>query len=347
MSPTSFDSVLETPPISANDGRSIGRSREGRPIVGYRIGPPFAGRPTGGPPSDDDEIVSVTLLGGCHADEPVGPWMLRRLAAWLLALPSDAELRRRFAWTIVPHANPDGEARNESWAGRDEGNAVDPGRAFDFECYRDRRIREAPGDDIEFGFPSHAQDLEARPENRAIAAFFEASASMAGPARLHASFHGMGFSGGPWFLLDRLWIDRTQSLRRVLADRVADMGYSLHDVQRNGDKGFTRIERGFCTCPDSDSMRDHFLVRGDPETASLFRPSSMEFATRLAPGALTVVSEMPLFIVPGAGDTIEPNDPILDHFRAHAEPHPSPMPVRDQMSLQLSFLEEALRAVTN
>ncbi len=344
MTPTRarFGAVLDTPAIPVQDGRRIGSSREGRSVLGYRIGTPFSNRAT--PPG---AIVSVTLLAGCHADEPVGPWMLRRFAAWLLSLPDDDDLRRRFAWTIVPHANPDGEARNETWSGRDDDASVDPSRTFDLERYLARRIREQPGDDIEFGFPTDSDDLRARPENRAIAAFFESSASIAGPAHLHASFHGMGFSGGPWFLLERRWIDRTEALRHSLAGRVAEMGYALHDVQRNGDKGFSRIERGFSTCPDSVSMRDHFLVRGDSDTASSFRPSSMEFTKRLDPGALTVVSEMPLFIVPGAGDTIEPTDPVMDRFRERAEPAPSPMRVRDQMSLQLALLEESLRAISN
>ena len=45
-------------------------------------------------------------------------------------------------------------------------------------------------------------------------------------------------------------------------------------------------------------MRRHFLDRGDPETAAVFRPSSMEYVRSLGGDPLTFVSEMPLFLLP-------------------------------------------------
>ncbi len=79
------------------DLEEIGRSLDGRPIAAWRGGQ--------GP-------LSVSLVAGCHADEPVGPATLRRLARWLASRrehePAVAEVR----WSIVPHANPDGEAAN-------------------------------------------------------------------------------------------------------------------------------------------------------------------------------------------------------------------------------------------
>ena len=50
----------------------IGRSRDGRPIGAWR-----GGR---GP-------LSVSLVAGCHADEPVGPTTLRGLSGWLATRP--------------------------------------------------------------------------------------------------------------------------------------------------------------------------------------------------------------------------------------------------------------------
>ena len=40
------------------------------------------------------------------------------------------------------------------------------------------------------------------------------------------------------------------------------------DVDRGGEKGFSRIDRGFTTRPDSRAMAAYFLARDDPETAA-------------------------------------------------------------------------------
>jgi hypothetical protein len=216
-------------------------------------------------------------------------------------------------------------------------------------------MREKPGDDMEFGFPRSPEDDGARPENRAVAAFLAGGA----PFDLHASFHGMAFASGPWFLIEPAWIDRTAGLRQSLRERVKSMGYRVFDVDRGGEKGFRRIDEGFTTRPDSRSMVAYFEERGDPEMAAKFRPSSMEHVRSLGGDPFTFVSEMPLFLRPlPEGDTGRPDDPV---FRAWLErtalagPEEVKvgmeeagvrgMPLRDQMRLQLAFLEEGLRAV--
>lgn len=272
----------------------------------------------------------MSLVGGAHADEPVGPLTLDRLAGHLASLPEDDPLVTDWSWWIVPHVNPDGAAINAAWS---EHLVPLPGggEGYDLGLYRQSVVRELPGDDIEFGYPRGPQDSGARPENRAVADFLATGA----PFALHGSFHSIGFATGPWFLLERTWRARTVELRRNLADRVRQAGYQLHDVDRGGEKGFTRIEEGFTTRPDSESMRDHFLAEGEPETAALFRPSSMELVRSLGGDPLTFVSEMPLFLTPAAGSTGSgaPDEEIR------------PMPLGDQMTFQLAFLEECLRAV--
>ncbi len=342
-----IDEILRTPPLPADAGDEIGRSREGRPIHGLRFGR--------GP-------WHVSLIGGCHADEPIGPWTLRRLARRLAEADDADPLLAELRWTIVPHANPDGEHRNRSWAGDDPGTlgTQDLGRGFALEPYLRDRVRELPGDDIEFGFPRDSDDADARPENRAVAGFLGRAVADAGSLALHASLHGMGFAAGPWFLLDRAWNDRTATLRRHLASRATSLGYVLHDVERQGDKGFHRIERGFCTRPDSKSMQKHFLDHGNPDTAALFRPSSMEIARRLDDDCLTLVTEMPLFLVAGAAEQIRPADPVMDRFRTDVLPRlqlaaagggegpserPRAMPIGDQMRLQLETLASGIEAV--
>ena len=174
----------------------------------------------------------------------------------------------------------------------------------------------------------------------------------------------MSFAAGPWFLLEPAWEDRTLAMRDELRGAVADAGYEVHDVDRGGDKGFRRIDRGFTTRPDSVAMAAHFRERGDAETAALFRPSSMEYVRSLGGDPLTLVSEMPLFLVPanqyqaGTGDPLRPaavaelsavaaggaaDDAVREHARQAGI---RPMPLRDQMRFQLAYLDAALRTVS-
>ncbi len=333
-----IDEILGAPPAPAGGGVPIGASRQGRDVEGFRIG-------TG--------ARSVSLIAGCHADEPVGPAMLDRLAAWLLAQPASAPVVAELSWYLVPHVNPDGEARNARWTREvfgEEGAIIAPG--IDVGRHLGHTVREPPGDDVEFGFPKASGDTGARPENRAVASFLRSGA----PIALHASFHGMSFAAGPWFLIEAAWADRTAAMRQGLRRRVRELGYALHDVDRGGEKGFHRIDEGFTTRPDSRAMRAHFEALGDPATAALFRPSSMEFVRSLGGDPLTLVSEMPLFLVPvehyRGGDVVWPAvlgdlttdfDPQRIRERA-AERDVVAMPILDQMRLQLEFLQAGLAA---
>ena len=255
----------------------------------------------------------------------------------------------------MPHVNPDGEARNAAWSdvtlpAVDHRGAED--RVYDLPLYLRYVIRERPGDDVEFGFPHGEDDTEARPENRAVASFLAAGA----PFHLHGSFHSIAFATGPWFLIEPAWVERTAVLREALRERVRALGYQLFDVDRGGEKGFRRIDEGFSTRPDSVSMRRFFEERGEPATAALFRPTSMEHVRSLGGDPLTLVSEMPLFLRPlEDGETGRPDDPRFRAWRERLAFLPDDeirqsgargMPIRDQMRLQLGFLEEGLRAVT-
>lgn len=346
--------LLDLEPLLAPDiappppaGEPIGRSREGRELFGHRFGQ--------GP-------RRVSLIGGCHADEPVGPAMLDRLATHLATLDDDAPALRDHTWCLVPHANPDGEARNTPWTSPAfDAPGADLGQSLDLRTYLRRVIREPPGDDVEFGFPRGTDDDGARPENRAIADFLRPH----GPFVLHASFHGMAFAAGPWFLIEHDWAGRTGAMRDRLRHGVKALGYGLHDIDRRGDKGFHRIDEGFTSRPDSRAMVEHFETLGDHATASLFRPSSMEWVRSQGGDPLTLVSEMPLFLSPAelyhgeelirpralgelrllAEKTVEGDDESIRAFeRRAAEIDVRPMPLRDQMRLQLEFLLAGLTA---
>lgn len=334
--------VLAAPRIPRDSGRILGPSRDERPVRGFRFG--------SGP-------LAVSLLGGCHADEPVGPRLLRHLVSYLSELDEDDPVLTTYQWWIIPHINPDGERRNAVWAD-------DDAAAYDLGRYLEGVVRELPGDDIEFGFPRAEDDARARPENRAA---FDWWRTCDRPFVLHVSLHGTRFIAGPWFLIEEAWSDRCEPLKRACAERVAELGYVLHDVERHGEKGFVRLERGFHTRPDSRLMIRHFEELGDLETAGRFRPSSMETIRALGHDTLTLVPEMPLFITPGVGETLGPPDPVAAQWQervsgwtadlqatgdrraiteAGAEAGILSMSVRDQMDLQWTFILAGLELAT-
>jgi hypothetical protein len=265
----------------------------------------------------------------------------------------------------MPHINPDGARRNLYWQ-------RDGAEFYELPAYLAGVVRELPGDDIEFGFPTEAGDPETRPENRAALRWWKGAD---GPFAMHASLHGTGFGAGPWFLIEPAWRERCERLMEKCAEATERLGYLLHDVERCGEKGFFRIAPGFCTRPDSRYMRKHFLDLGDETTAGRFRPSSMETVRALGGDPLTLVSEMPLFITPGVGAALGPPDPSavmwrerLERWRERlrlsetaeervpdaevrgveaeaAKAGLRPMPVPDQMRLQWTFICAGLEQV--
>ncbi len=336
-----FESILNSAP--AEGGECIGLSRELREILAFRIG-------SGG--------LRVSLIGGCHADEPTGPLFLRHLCSYLLSLPKDDLLVRDYEWWVIPHLNPDGEARNEAWC--DSSHATS-----DLVSYLRHSQREAPGDDIEFGFPSSLDDVSARPENRCAHRWWSEAE---GVFHCHGSLHSMHLAAGPWFLIEPAWVSRCDKFINNCRDEVLNRGYRLHDVQRNGDKGFHRIAEGFCTRPDSEQMAQYFLSRNDVEMATRFRPSSMESIRSLGGDAFTFVSEMPVFIAPGIGENIGPPDLVaerwktrLGSWRAELQSSASEqkvrdessalglvaMPLREQMRFQWLMIAEAINMVSD
>ncbi len=254
-------------------GEVIGHSEAGRPICGTVIG---------------DGPRRVSLVAGAHSDEPVGAETLRLLCE----RRSDAATQRRwgeFTLVIVPHVNPDGEAKQRAWL-----------EAWpDPLAYLTHRLREAPGRDVEFAYP------EGRPENAVVSAFLADH----GPFDLHLSLHGMAVATGGWHLIERSWADRTAELRQRYAKAMRDAGLERFDWDRGGDKGFDYLGPGFATTPRSDAMREHFLRMGDDETAAKFGLNSMEYVRTLGNDPLCMVTELPLWVIQAAGIEDEPGDP--------------------------------------
>jgi hypothetical protein len=306
----------------------IGTSEEGRPILGAVVG-------TG------DQTVS--LIAGNHADEPVGPETLRTLLADGLGAPDVwGDVRERFRFVIVPHTNPDGEARNRPWIDR----WPDP------VAYLRHVVREAPGRDLEFGFPAM------RPENEHVSAFLRAH----GPYALHMSLHGMATAEGAQLLINRPWTFRTEALQAGFRAAAGDAGLRMHDHNRQGEKGFFYIGPGFTTTPRGDAMRTFFHAQNDPDMAARFHQSSMEFVMGLGGDPLALVTELPLFVVPNDDPTpgvperhlaLKAKLPAMKRRLAADEPVDDllapfdlrPLPVPAAMRLQLRALELGLETV--
>ncbi|MFQ5674714.1 MAG: M14 family zinc carboxypeptidase [bacterium] len=241
----------------------LGQSEEGRVIAGVVLG---------------KGANRISLLAGAHSDEPTGPETLRAFILQSLARKDEfADLFSNFKFVVIPHVNPDGEAKNQPWIKKWP----------DIEAYLQHAYRELPGRDVEFGYP------EMRPENRLVANFLKRYA----PFRLHMSLHSMSFAEGGLLLIEKHWIARTPRLRSKFATRVLDAGLRLHDHDRQGEKGFRYIGPGFTTTPEGQAMRIFFKSKGDEQTAASFHDGSMEFVRSLGGDPLCLVTEIPLFCI--------------------------------------------------
>ena len=308
--------------------RELGPSEEGEMLYGAVLGT--------GP-------TTVSLIAGNHADEPVGPETLRSFIINGLAHRDKmAPWFRRFRFVVVPHTNPDGEARNRPWMEQ----WPDP------KAYLQHAVREEPGRDLEYGYP------EMRPENEHVSAFLREH----GPFDLHASLHGMSAGEGALLLINRPWTFRTQALRDDFAEAAAARGLPLHDHNRKGEKGFFWIEPGFQTTPRGDAMRTYFRARGEDTMARRFHDSSMEFVASLGGDPLSLVTEIPLFLVPGSDSSSHCPERYLElrerlsEIRARLDRGEDvdellapfdlrPVPLDVAMTLQVRALELGLRAV--
>lgn len=242
---------------------NIGVSEEGRPIDAVILG---KGK------------QHISLIAGAHSDEPVGPETLRTfILQGLQKKHVLQDLFTEYKFFIIPHINPDGEAKNQAWITQWP----------NIESYVQHCFRELPGRDLEFGFP------DMRQENKLVSNFLKKHV----PFALHISLHGMAIAEGAMLLIEKNWIDRTTRLREDFVQAVTEAGLGLHDHDRKGEKGFRYIDPGFSTTPEGQAMRDYFRSRDDEQTASLFHDSSMEFVCKLGGNPLCLVTELPLFLI--------------------------------------------------
>ncbi|ACF14557.1 peptidase M14 carboxypeptidase A [Chloroherpeton thalassium ATCC 35110] len=309
----------------------IGESEESRPIDAFVLG---------------NGAKKISLIAGAHSDEPVGTETLSLLISELLDNP-DAyrHYLEAYQFAVVPHINPDGEFRNRIWKDKWP----------DFPAYMQHAFRELPGRDLEFGFPNM------RVENEAVAQFLKDFA----PFHAHLSLHGMGFSEGAMFLIDKDNIAITEFFRDKVERFSRAEGLDMHDHDRHGEKGFIYIRSGFSSTPESEAMRKFFLEQNDPDTARLFHQTSMEYVKSLGGSPLCLVTELPLFEVKKRGEKVklkgvpeaylklksrlpemklrlernETIDDLLDDFEIKS------LPIATAVKIQLHTIELALKSV--
>lgn len=299
----------------------IGISEKGTPLYGFVFG---------------RGAVTVSLIAGSHADEPVGPNTLYRLCLSMLHQPeSFKSFLQAFRMLVIPHINPDGDRNNTQWIEQWP----------DLAAFLSGMRREPPGRDIEFGYP------DMRVENEAAARFWLRGP----PPDLHMSLHGMAFSEGYLLLLNDPWESRTREWRNEYDHEMRRNGLLPHDHDREGEKGFRYYGPGFASTPDGKAMRDYFLENKDFEKAGLFHDSSMEFHQARNPDVFCLVTELPLYRVHPSGT---PGKPLrylalrkeLEQFRKHHHKEgisgnnfarriagkygPVPLPVQSIMALQ-------------
>ncbi|PCJ63984.1 MAG: hypothetical protein COA73_04640 [Candidatus Hydrogenedentota bacterium] len=240
---------------------TIGHSREGTPMFGLIFG-------TGS--------QHVSIIAGCHADEPMGPMTAQLL--YPILTEHFPQMLEEFTFHVISQMNPDGADRNRPWF-------RDP---FSMADYLNQTIRELPGDDMEFGF---GDDGDERPECQAMQSFLRPHA----PYAAHFSLHGLAFAEGAWCLVCREWENLGIPFMEAFTHLCEVLDFPQHDIDRHGEKGFVRYRKGFTSTPHSKPMQQHFLNLGDSETAALFKPSSMQWIQSLGGDPLCIVSELPLF----------------------------------------------------
>lgn len=270
----------------------IGTSRQGRPLFALLTG---------------EGATTIMIKGNAHADEPTGIITCLELIRLLADNPAWRPLHRRFRFCLIPTANPDGLARNRGWLSA----------PFSLAQYFRHVYRDLPKDDVEFGYPSNKSDMEAvRPENAACARFYEACS----PIAVHLSLHSMVFTGGAWFLISGS--DNPALVEPVisfLTGACRDAGLPLHDEDRGGQRGFTRIGPGFHTIPTVEGMQAFFKQSGDKALTSQFRLNSMQYNMQHHETRYTAVSELPYAFDPALADMTATDLPRADLERHRAE----------------------------
>jgi predicted heme/steroid binding protein len=271
--------------IAGRDGgtvRTLGRSREGRPIECLTIG---------------DGRLDAVVFGLPHPNEPIGGLTALHLAD-RLAAGGALGLAEAFRWHVVPCVDPDGLALNRGWLRG----------PYTLAHYARHFYRPAGDEQVEWTFPFHYKRAafdDVLPETRALMGLIDGVRPT-----LMCSLHNSEF-GGAYFYLSR----REPALYGVLAALPGRFGVDLHAGE--AEAPFIEVlSDGVHLWPGAEEGYDYTESLGLDPVAVPSGSASSTYAGRH--GTLTVVSELPYWRDPRAGDTASSGRRLDDALRCQA-----------------------------
>ena len=264
-----------------------GVSREGKEILALKIG----------------EGRNVALLFGCpHPNEPVGTLMLEYLARRLV---EDEELREEldYTWLIVKVADPDGLKLNEGWL---KG-------PFTILNYAKNYYRPAGNKQVEWTFPIEYKSLkfdEPLPETRALMKLIDGWK----PDFIY-SLHNAGFGGVYYYISEKAPL-LYPIYSKIVEDE--DLPLSLGEPEVPWAVQLSPAVYYMVSTPE---YYDYLEKYSDKDPAEVIRTGtdSYDYARRVNPGVLELVTEVPYFYNPRIEDDspteIERRRAVLDSLQ--------------------------------
>ncbi len=248
--------------------RRCGSSRQGNPLWCLTIEP------------EHDDAPEALAFGLPHPNEPIGGLTALHLAERLCA---DRELRERLGhrWRIVDCVDPDGLRLNEGWLRG----------PFTRAHYAQHFYRPAGRDQVEWTFPVDHEGAyfdEPIPETQALMRLIDAHR----PA-LVASLHNSEL-GGAYY-----WLSRAEpALHPILQQVPQHLGIPLDRGEPEA-PDLVLLDDAIYEATPLPTLYERTMARNEPW---LFEGGSTTwYANRW--GALILVSELPYWLDPRAGDT--------------------------------------------
>jgi hypothetical protein len=124
----------------------------------------------------------------------------------------------------------------------------------------------------------------------------------------------MFLGGGALYLVTSSDLAAQAGKLRFLVDQTVAQRLGLHDKDRFGQKGFSRIGPGLHTAPTAEAMRAFFAAGKQGEVSQSFKLNSMQYVQRNNGCPLALVTEMPLCLDRRLSSTVK-----LAHSRAEEE----------------------------
>lgn len=246
--------------------RTIGHSREGRPIDCLTIG---------------DGPQDAIVFGLPHPNEPIGGLTTLHLAA-RLGEGGALGLGSEFRWHLVPCVDPDGLALNAGWL---DG-------PYTLTHYARHFYRPAGNEQVEWSFPFHYKRAifdDVLPETRALMNLIDDTRPT-----LMCSLHNSEL-GGAYFYLSR----QTPALYERLGQLPRRFGVDLHVGEPEAP--FIKVlAEGVHLWAGAEEAYDYAESLGIDPLAVPSGSTSAAYAAQH--GTLTLISELPYWRDPSAGD---------------------------------------------